>query len=65
MRLMATTHETVSRLFAHDAARGAAVVRRDRHTAGHFYDAVQTTGVYCRLSCLAWPVGGWQTLNHG
>jgi AraC family transcriptional regulator, regulatory protein of adaptative response / methylated-DNA-[protein]-cysteine methyltransferase len=65
MRVMATTHETASRHFAHDAARWAAAVRRDRHADDLFYDAVQTAGVYCRPSCLARLVGGRQTLNHG
>jgi hypothetical protein len=65
MRVMVTSHETASLLFAHDAARWAAVVRRARHAEGLFYDAVQTTGVYHHPSCPARLVGGWQTLNHG
>lgn len=47
------TSETAAALLAHDEARWAAVVRRDRHADGLFYYAVQTTGVYCRPSCAA------------
>jgi hypothetical protein len=65
MHVMATTHETAFRLFAHDTARWAAVVRRDRHAHGLFYDVVQTTRVSCRPSCPARLVGGRETLNHG
>jgi len=53
MSFMATTHETASPPFAHNAERWAAVVRRDRNADGLFYYAVQTTGVYCRPSCPA------------
>jgi AraC family transcriptional regulator, regulatory protein of adaptative response / methylated-DNA-[protein]-cysteine methyltransferase len=53
MSVMATTHETASPPFAHNAERWAAVVRRDGHTDGLLYYAVQTTGVYCRPSCPA------------
>jgi metal binding Ada-like protein len=65
MRIMAMTHATASRLFAHDAARWASVIRRDQHTDGLFYDAVQTRRVYCRPPCPARLVGGRETLNHG
>jgi hypothetical protein len=34
--------------FSGDAARWEAVIRRDRVADGTFYDAVQTTGIYCR-----------------
>jgi methylphosphotriester-DNA--protein-cysteine methyltransferase len=64
MRVMATTHGTASQLFAHGAARSESVVRGDRHADGLFYDAVQTTGVYCRPSCQARLVGGRETPNH-
>jgi AraC family transcriptional regulator of adaptative response/methylated-DNA-[protein]-cysteine methyltransferase len=37
--------------FASDAARWAAVVRRDREADGQFFYSVRTTGVYCRPSC--------------
>jgi AraC family transcriptional regulator of adaptative response/methylated-DNA-[protein]-cysteine methyltransferase len=36
-----------------DAARWAAVARRDRGADGVFYYSVRTTGVYCRPSCAA------------
>ncbi len=45
MRVMATTHETASLRFAHNGWQWAALVRRDRHVDGLFYDAVQTSGV--------------------
>ncbi|TGD96499.1 bifunctional DNA-binding transcriptional regulator/O6-methylguanine-DNA methyltransferase Ada [Methylobacterium nonmethylotrophicum] len=38
-----------------DAARFAAIARRDRSADGHFVYAVRTTGVYCRPSCAARP----------
>ncbi|MBK3421366.1 Ada metal-binding domain-containing protein, partial [Methylobacterium ajmalii] len=38
-----------------DAARFAAVARRDRAADGLFVYAVRTTGVYCRPSCAARP----------
>lgn len=41
--------------FPDDAARLAAVRRRDRAAEGHFVFAVLTTGVYCRPSCPARP----------
>jgi AraC family transcriptional regulator of adaptative response/methylated-DNA-[protein]-cysteine methyltransferase len=41
--------------FLDDAARLAAVRRRDRAADGHFVYAVLTTGVYCRPSCAARP----------
>jgi AraC family transcriptional regulator, regulatory protein of adaptative response / methylated-DNA-[protein]-cysteine methyltransferase len=36
-----------------DDARWAAVVARDAAFDGHFYTAVETTGIYCRPSCPA------------
>lgn len=47
---MATTPD-----FADDAARWAAVQRRDPAADGHFLFSVATTGVYCRPSCAARP----------
>ncbi len=41
--------------FPDDAARLAAVRRRDRAADGRFVYAVLTTGVYCRPSCAARP----------
>lgn len=37
--------------FADDAARWAAVMRRDRRAEGSFYYSVRTTGVCCRPGC--------------
>jgi len=37
--------------FADDAARWAAVLRRDRRAEGAFFYSVSTTGVYCRPGC--------------
>jgi len=39
--------------FATDAARWAAVQRRDARADGSFFYSVRTTGVYCRPSCAA------------
>jgi AraC family transcriptional regulator of adaptative response/methylated-DNA-[protein]-cysteine methyltransferase len=39
--------------FATDAARWAALRRRDPAADGHFLFSVETTGVYCRPSCAA------------
>jgi AraC family transcriptional regulator, regulatory protein of adaptative response / methylated-DNA-[protein]-cysteine methyltransferase len=39
--------------FSGDAARWAAVQRRDRTADGKFFYSVRTTGVYCRPSCAA------------
>jgi AraC family transcriptional regulator of adaptative response/methylated-DNA-[protein]-cysteine methyltransferase len=44
-----------SRRFASDAARWAAVQRRDPAADGHFLFSVETTGVYCRPSCASRP----------
>jgi AraC family transcriptional regulator of adaptative response/methylated-DNA-[protein]-cysteine methyltransferase len=41
--------------FADDAARWAAVQRRDPAADGQFFYSVRTTGVYCRPSCAARP----------
>lgn len=41
--------------FTTDAARWAAIERRDRRADGAFYYSVRTTGVYCRPSCAARP----------
>ncbi len=49
-------HGTASdRRFDTDAARWAAVQRRDHVADGHFVFSVKTTGVYCRPSCAARP----------
>ena len=42
-------------LFADEAARWAAVRRRDSAADGQFFYSVKTTGVYCRPSCAARP----------
>ncbi len=39
--------------FATDAARYAAIRRRDARAEGQFYYSVATTGVYCRPTCAA------------
>ena len=39
--------------FSTDAARWAAVTRRDQAADGAFFYSVRTTGVYCRPSCAA------------
>lgn len=43
------------RRFDTEAARWAAVQRRDPAADGHFVFSVKTTGVYCRPSCAARP----------
>ena len=42
-------------IFADEAARWAAVQRRDAAADGQFLYSVKTTGVYCRPSCAARP----------
>ncbi len=42
-------------IFADEAARWAAVQRRDAAADGQFFYSVKTTGVYCRPSCAARP----------
>jgi methylphosphotriester-DNA--protein-cysteine methyltransferase len=40
-------------LFTTDAARWAAITRRDAAADGHFIYAVKTTGIFCRPNCKA------------
>ena len=47
--------ETFAEPYASDAARWAAVQRRDRAADGVFYYSVRSTGVYCRPSCGSRP----------
>ena len=52
---MSAAIEIAADPFPNDAARLAAVRRRDRAADGRFVYAVLTTGVYCRPSCPARP----------
>lgn len=52
----AVTIRRAETLFANDAARREAMLRRDRAADGMFYCAVTTTGVYCLASCAARPL---------
>lgn len=49
------TPESPRRVIDSDAAKWAAVQRRDRALDGSFYYSVRTTGVYCKSSCGARP----------
>jgi len=53
MDLMTITKAKPETGFDTDAARWAAVTRRDPAADGHFFYSVATTGVYCRPSCAA------------
>ncbi len=44
-------HRRASQASALDDARWAAVIARDAAFDGHFFYAVETTGIYCRPSC--------------
>lgn len=46
-------HSMTMSAFDNDAARWAAVQRRDREADGRFVFAVRSTGIYCRPSCPA------------
>ena len=50
-RATSSNATTSAALFATDAQRWAAIVRRSASADGIFYYAVRTTGVYCRPSC--------------
>jgi AraC family transcriptional regulator of adaptative response/methylated-DNA-[protein]-cysteine methyltransferase len=54
-RILATSTPTPppAKASALDDARWAAVIARDAAFDGHFFYAVETTGIYCRPSCAA------------